>query len=444
MKLPRWLHWPLLSSRLRLPLIIAILVVMGILILLKFGSQIWQWLIENSLLILQIFFGALLSSIVAAWLYSYLFEKQVWEKDIQPLKDSVSKLSIELEKLKSDYASLMSRLPNAIGGKFNESLFGYYPETSKELAKILSKQTEEWYMRHYKRVLVDNADDIYKLRQVHEIKNGCKDQKPMLVWEFTFQSTWEWVNDSKVSKYPLENFMIIVSSPDEDVESILDGKTPQELEDQRRKFFEFIRKQNIVRSIVPIILPFNPDTIDELFSVDEITIYIDDIPKIFTLDELDKLVNINDIKKKLGVVGVFRVYRLKEKDAAISLEPGKRIRINYQGRISLPVYVQDGKRYGQFNFPPSDIIASRYTMTLIYPKTIQVQGQNISLKIQKGECGNWFVYERRDYTLGEDTHSIATRLPKELRPGNEEDAVQLVVKEPLTDLNRISMVWIEA
>jgi hypothetical protein len=422
-----------------------------LLLLVNFWLQVWLFLAENATLIAQIFLGGLLASIVSALLYASIVEKPVWRRDLKSLTELVSELSKDVEKVTRDYTSLMGALPDAIGGRFTKSLFEYPPTTSRKLAEILSEQTRNWYRRHYKRVLVIYAEDVYRLCRVRETKDAARDvggtEGDMLVWELEFQTTWKWVNDCEVTAHPLGSLRIILSAPDEAIENFLTATTSERRAEQRKRFFEFTRSANMVRSLIlhkNIAQPLHPDVIPKLFDIHEFEVD-------FRKGQSSSVVCVPAARLiKLAPeevpAGVYAGYRLPEDVATLPLEKGAEVIINYRGRIALPVFGEAGEPYGMFNFPPSDVIAERYSLKLIYPETIDVQGKDRRLGIRKKDSGCWLVNERVDYKFvdidEDELERVVRPLPKEpALEARKEHAVELVVPGPLTDLNYISILW---
>ena len=87
------------------------------------------------------------------------------------------------------------------------SIFSFHPMVSKEIARILSVETDRLYGRHHNRVIVTTANDSYTIR-------GLKQIGSVVVWSLEFHITWQWLNDSKVTKRPLEDFLLVAAAND--------------------------------------------------------------------------------------------------------------------------------------------------------------------------------------------------------------------------------------
>lgn len=437
--------------------LIAVIVILFLfLILLLLSNPQWvtiflQWLAENANPILQLLVGGILGGIIAASIFNLLFGKQVWEKKFDELKITLQNEIKKYEDLSNNYNELskkndilLENLPKAIGGPFTKSLFKYPTNVSKELAEILSNLTDEWYQQYHKRVLVNWAEDTYKIVQINKIENAGRDKKGegMEVWELEFLSTWNWVNDSGIAKYPLRDFMIVVSAPDEAIENLLPGKTTSIRKSQRKKFFDFIRSKNIVRSIIPhknVIQPLSKQAIPQMLSIDGLDIGWGNDGGSKTIEFED----FEDVPSEDIPHGVYNAYKLPGKYADKPLEPRQEVTITYRGRISIPVRNGSNHCTGKLFLSFPDVIAKKYTLSLNYPKSAKLKGLGKSVKIAEDKSGIWFGYERLNppQSLSRKDSSI---LPTNFAPKEGEDIVQLNISKPLTDLNYVLMYWEEA
>jgi len=398
-----------------------------------------QWFYENKEIlypILQLFVGGILGGIIAAFIFTYLFEKYVWEEKFDKLKEYFEGEVKEYGDLSRKYYELLKNLPDAIGGQFTKSLFEYPPIVSKELAKILSDLTDKWYKQYHERVLVRSAYDAYKIIQMYKIENAGRDteEESMEVWKLEFQSTWEWVNDSDVVKYPLHDFMIVVSAPDEAIESFLSAiRTVPEKDKQRKNFFDFMRRENIVRSIISHkndTQPLSEEAISQMLSIDALDVGGTEI-------ELDCLDPVPTDKLPHGV---YKAYKLPREHADKPLEPGQGIIINYRGQISIPVLNEYGHRTGKLFLSFPDVIAKKYTLSITYPDNTELKGLGKPVKILEEKSGIWFGHERLVKPLPSDGADLTGNfLPRR----NEESVMKLERYKPLTDLNYILMYWEE-
>jgi hypothetical protein len=140
------------------------------------------------------------AGIVTSFFASYLFNK------LQ--QDNVNKIIKKLSEILSQHELLLNNLVPAIGGSFTRSLFAFHPMASEEIARILSVETNRLYGRHHKRVIVTSAKDSYAIK-------GLKHFDKVVVWSLEFHAAWQWKNDSKITKYPLEDFLLVAAANDE-------------------------------------------------------------------------------------------------------------------------------------------------------------------------------------------------------------------------------------
>jgi hypothetical protein len=407
-----------------------------------------KWVIDNLNMLSQLVVGGILGGIIATFIVTHLFEKPFWEEKFNELKEVNIDAAEKYEELSNDYKKLsekndvlLERLPEAIGGPFTESLFKYPTVVSEGLAQILSKLTDKWYQQYHKRVLVSHAEDVYKIIKINTIENAGVNIEgdSMAVWELDFLSTWDWVNDSSIVKYPLHDFMIVVSAPDEAIENLLDGITTQDRKNERKKFFDFIRNKNMVRSIVlhkDITQRLSGQAVSQMLSIGEL-----DIKWGNKKADSIKFENFESVPHEDLLPGIYNIYKLPKNYADKPLEPGQEVAIRYRGRISVPVHTESNHRTGKLFLSFPDLIAEGYTLTLNYPESAELEGLGKSVKIVEDKSGIWFGYER----LNQPQPVIRTgMLHEKFAPKKGEAIMQLSRSKHLTDLNYIIMCWEEA
>lgn len=399
----------------------------------QLGPWVIQWFTNNSETLVQIIFGGVLGGSIASVLFYGILGKPKCETKYDSLLEKYTDLSEKNN-------VLLERLPEAIGGPFTKSLFKYPTVVSAELAEILSKLTDEWYQQYHKRVLVSHAEDVYKIIKINKIENAGRNIKgdSMEVWELDFLSTWKWVNDSRIVKCPLRDFMIVVSAPDEAIENLLDGTTRQDRKDQSKKFFDFIRNKNMVRSIIlhkKVIQPLSDQAISQMLYIDEL-----DIKWGNKETEIIKFEKFENVPSEYLPHGVYKAYKLPENYADKPLEPTQEVTVNYRGRISIPVLNESNRRTGKLFLSFPDLIARGYTLTLNYPESVELEGLHKSVKIVEDKSGIWFGYERLDQPQPIRGKGM---LHEKFAPKSGEAIMQLSRSKPLTDLNYIIMCWEE-
>jgi hypothetical protein len=387
--------------------------------------------------ILQILIGGILGGVIASVTVFYAFEKYYWKKKFEELLNRYAELS---EKNNAFWESL----PKAIGGPFTKSLFEYPPVVSNRLAKILSDKTDEWYQQYHKRVLVCWAKDIYKIVQVNKIEDAGRDIEgdSMEVWELKFLSTWEWSNDSKIVKFPLRDFMIAVTAPDVAIENLL-NELPNVIERKKKEFFEFIRSENIVRSIIlhkDVMQELSEQAVSKMISIKEFSIeWVDEgITENIGVEDFEDISDKKEIPK-----GVYKAYKLPTDSADKPLEPGRKVIISYQGKISIPVINESDHRTGKLFLAFPDLIANEYTLILNYPKNIELESIGKKVEIVEDKSGIWFGHERLTQPWSPPKGSYG-ELSDEFVPKRGEDIIKLESSGPLTNLNYSIIYWEEA
>jgi hypothetical protein len=359
------------------------------------------------------------SSLVATIVYS-LRHKEVWEKDIAGLKqdaeDIKSYLENEVTQLRRDHDLLLNQIPAAIGGPFTNSLFAFPPMASKEIARILSDQAKDQYGRHHKRVVVKRAHDHYEIK-------GLKVINFAPVWELEFRITWSWLNDSRITKSPLDDFLLVADAELEALESVLpDDMASKEKDDKYKERLKFL-EGNIVRSI--IVNPSNPGTIwrgelDDVFEVKRVYVNTKTIPA----SQLQRIPKVP--------IGVYAAWSLPKSDPECNppLPIDSELTIEYVGRMCLAASHPDSKTYGGLmTFPPSDVISEAYELTLTYPLSIKFGAEMLSLGVVRNSSGCRFVHGPLDYTPSVDDDPKGGCIAK------------MRVRGPLTDLNQLSLTW---
>lgn len=408
------------------------------------------------------FISGLLASLLATLLYSFV-QKEAWQEDIRQLKGEIntlqagneqhrgvdqvastteeihtacdaikSDLSNQLAALRRDHDGLLERLVPAIGGPFTESLFAFPPMASEQIARILSVETRRLYRRHHKRVIVTKAKDTYAIKALKRLVPGSK-----IVWSLEFHIMWEWWNDSKVVKHPLDDFLLVAVAN----EGALPAFTYQNEADkvaQHKRLAEFFEdRENIVRSI--IVNPFDDtqripdDLISELFTIDRINVSCDKETRLIRPSDLRK---IPEAELPIGVYSAFSLPPLN-----LPLPVGARLGVEYIGRMCRSAETGvAGKYRGFLAFPPSDVIGSQYDLTLLYPASVELEGKEVKLDVVAEESGCQFVHEPLANRPSERTQR-PTDVPSGLPYSKGGRVAQIQVTEPLTELHRLLLTW---
>jgi len=403
-------------------LVVAVVVLICVPILVHW---IWPGKVYNFLFERQggvIFLGLIVgifSGVVSAFLYSFL-QKEVWQDDIKEMREKLfsidTSLSEQLKKLLDDYDTLLKGIAPAIGGSFTQSLFEYHPMASREIARILSKQTNVQYERHHSRVIVRTASDNYIIKGLNKIGDSA-------VWLLDLHITWRWLNDSKITKYPLYDFLIVAVASAGALETLLAEIPSENRRDEAfKKRSDFLEKNNAKTIIVN---PSDPDVplsradVDNMFSIVEVFVNGQPIEK-------SKL---KPASEDSLPVGVYAAWSLPDPQSNSPLQVNDELTVEYKAHLCLVARREGEKTYwGEMSFSPSDVISGEYKLTLKCPKNLEFDSKQLSVDAVRERSGCRFIHE----PLGNlpNIQSNGTNIHAEMK-----------VAGPLTELHQISLTW---
>lgn len=373
-----------------------------------FWDSIWNLVFkaQNGAIFLGVVTG-IFSSLVATWI-SGIRQKEIWH----PLLE-------EQKKLRHDYDRLLEGLAPAIGGPFTQSLFAYHPMASKEIARILSEQTKVQYERHHSRVIVQTAEDKYTVKSLKRVDK-------IVVWLLDFHIAWTWHNDSKITKGPLDDFLLVADANAEALESLFAALTStKQREDAYKKRAAFLGK-NIARSIV--VNPSSPESslpvglFDEMFSIEKVWVGGKEIEK-SRLDSKPK----GDLP-----IGVYAAWSLPRADQNFNpqLPVGDSLIVEYSGHICLAAQMEEDNSYwGYMTYPPSDMISEEYKLRLSFPPDLKFEDREVRLEAVDKNSGCRFI------------HGPLKSQPRPCPGLNGYHDAEMIVHGPLTDLHQISLTW---
>lgn len=419
-------------------------------------TGLWRWLMvtQNGAIVIGLLSGTL-GSLVATLLYSKV-EKEAWKGDVALLRTEVAAmrstvaeeaalleqvrtiadaiktdLTVQLTASRRDHELLLKSFVPAIGGAFTKSLFAFHPMASAQIAGILSAETDRLYGRHHKRVIVTKAKDTYAIRGLKRLVDGSTP-----VWFIEFHVMWEWLNDSKVTKYPLDDFLLVAAANEEALSDFSYQSEADKLI-QRERLGEFFKdRQNIVRST--IVNPWDvtkripADLMSQVFTIDRLDISYDGSTHLIKPSDLRQ---IPDSDLPVGVYSAFSFPQLNR-----SLPVGAKLGVEYVGHICLRAEATEDGQFGGFmSFPPSDVIGNQYDLTLLYPREVGFEGSNLQLDVVSDQSGCKFIHGP---LLNSPSPRIQTRndVPKGLTYKGGLVA-QIRVTGPLTDLHELSLTW---
>ena len=362
------------------------------------------------------------SSMVASYLFSRV-QKEVWQNDIGALTVQLSNLKDQLSNMGREHEVLLRDLVPAIGGHFTESLFSFHPMASKKIAGILSGETERLYDRHHKRVIVTTAKDTYTIKELRRYES-------VFVWSLEFHITWQWLNDSRITKRPLEDLLLAAVANEE----ALDDFSPEHESDaqklaQRRELEGFLEK-NLVKSTVVNPLDASrripDDRLNEVFTIDKVDVTEEGRPP-----KLVEKARLRKVPPEKLPIGVYEAYELPP-EFNVSLPVDARLHVEYFGRMCLLATLEeaDDKVYqGHMTFSPSDVISDQYELRLSYPPHVTLDGKRVSLEVRKESSGSQHV------------HGPLVNHPQDMADAKGYRLAEMKVSEALTDLHQLSLRW---
>lgn len=360
------------------------------------------------------FLIGIISSMVASYLFSRV-QKEVWQTDI---RDIAGRLSI----MHNDHELLLQSMIPAIGGQFTKSLFAFPPMTSEEIARILSNETDRLYGRHHKRVIVTTAKDAYSIKGLKRLDGD------VVVWLLEFHVTWQWLNDSKITKHPLEDFLLVAVANDEALDDFSEEHESEAQKTAQRRSLEDFLQKNIVKAT--IVNPIDarrripPNLVNDVFTIDRV--YISYAGNTQTIESSD----LRKVPQSQLPVGVYAAWSLPQLD--LPLPRGDRLHVEYIGRMYLSAEfgTPNGEIcWGYMTFRPSDIVGEQYDLTLTFPSDVALGGQTFSVEVIARESGCQLV------------HGPLERQPREWTDTRGVHVAQISVPGPLTDLHQLSLKW---
>jgi len=303
---------------------------------------------------------------------------------------------------------------------------------SEQIARILSVETDRLYRRHHKRVIVTKAKDTYAIKGLKRLASDSR-----VVWSLEFHIMWEWLNDSKVSKHPLDDFLLVAVANEEALNDFSYQSEADRVAQQSR-LADFLRdRENILRST--IVNPLDatkciPDVLmAEVFTIDRICVSYNGTTHPIAAGDLRR------IPKSELPVGVYSGFSLPSLNLPLPI--GARLEVEYIGQICLSAGSgENGQYWGFMAFPPSDVIGSQYDLMLLYPPAVTVDDKTVSLDVVAERSGYQFIHGPLVNHPSKRTQTAAD-VPKGLAYSGGGLLAHIRVTEPLTDLHRVSLVW---
>jgi|GEM_PF-6467446 len=449
-------------------IVIAIMALLLLWVALSNLGNIWTFIRKNPARVYGVVAGGVIASLLASLMLYVFVDRPFWQRDVEDLKNGqtavekgLKSLEDELPKLRGSfsdaivrYETLLDRLPTALSGNFTSSVLQYFPRTSHTIATILGDEAEAAYTRHFERVIVTQATDTYRVAGLKVLSIG--DQR-FLFWNLDFHVSWYWLNDSNVPRHPFQEFMLVLSAPDEAMNALLGSCPASEEEGIRHRFGEFAARQNYVRALAA-----HPSGVEKLLSPDE-------AGKMFTVKELTwshrnrsaSTVPQSDFVPLESALPplVYGAYQMPHEMRKEVLAVNERMSVEYSGSTMIPavslndgygpITVLDGseelhlrtlgKVGGSMSYSPSDMVAEKYTLNFIYPRLPAPNADN-DLYVEVDRTSSRLM---RRYAWDRDAKMSAasTALRTRLQCADQDGLDTMVADGPFTDLCQINLVW---
>lgn len=393
--------------------------------------------------------GVLLGIAIAIFsetLVTYVFEalrKPVWRVDMEALNTRISKLETTMEALDTRYGAHIDALVKAIGGPFTKSLFAYPPLTSHRVAEIVGEEADRLYQQHHKRVVVTEGKDTYRLVGLEPYQFSDANE-PVYVWSIHFLIRWTWLNDSKIRKKPIDDLVFVIASNDGAFKSFTSVDAERRDQERRRAAF-YERSHNYVKAIVVNPLSakahLKPEEVQSLFQIDRLDIQITNKAgntQRATVRGHDLLDDEELIQSPIHGIYAVKVFPKLSIDAGIA--PGETIDVDYFGRMFvIASNRENGVLEGVISFPPSDIVAQKYELVLLYPQVLKTDGEAYAIGVDEDQSGYSHIFEALE---GLKTSNVAADadIPAEFRDF-EGPVAKIVGEPPLSSLHYFTMMW---
>jgi hypothetical protein len=388
--------------------------------------------------------GGIFASLIAAGVYSHR-QREIWAADVGASQKKLEEIEGHLNQLRGEYHDAFAALPKALGGSFTSSVLSYHPQTSPRVAEILSASTLSAYEQHWSRVSVFSGDDVYRITNLRLLQLPNGGSTP--VWDADFCVSWEWLNDSRVPKHPLDDFTLVIAAPQVAVDHFSYSSGLQR-ELQRQRYDEFLRStRNPVRSVVShpagIALQIPQEFLEQVFYVKSIKVIMHEAETEVAKGELQ----VHEPGRRLPS-GVYAAYHLPDRvrGQAFVLQRNERIRVEYRGYMALEaVRVGDPARaaesyHGFMGFAPSDIIGAAYDLSLVYPPELVFDGERYTMDYDNLTSGCQHLREPLKFSAARD--QVGNHLPPDFRlKKGEAAALVRVTGEPLTHEHFLTMEW---
>lgn len=414
-------------------IVIVILVALALLLLVSFRQDVgnlWDWirghLAEHAVEYVSALLGGFIASLTAS-----VFVLLLTRREKKELKEYV------VNSIEESFGRRIGALPDALGGPLTKSLLEYYPRTSRLIAQIISDITSDLYSRHYRRVAVTKGVDTYRLIEetmFSEGENECR------VWQLEFHISWTWHNDTDEVLEPLKDLRFLIAAPDFAVDAFLTQPAglARDLErDEIRKQRDQVRKhENVVWSTIlhpgDAAIPVKDGDVESLYTITGVTFSMGGnaptrVPK----------KHITPLPRTEMPPTVYAGFRLATDYTRVAMAVGETLTVEYKGRIGIPVRQGDGKYHGRLEYPPSDLVAEQYTLNMVYPVNMDVDGVPCVVSPDYDESGCLYLHDMIERVRNQS----AINLPAGFSLGQNERAVAIERRDALTDLFNLRLLW---
>lgn len=263
------------------------------------------------------------------------------------------------------FQSDRNKLAERLAGPFTKSVLNYHPASSELLAGVLSEQVRDAYTRLWARPAVEEAGEAYRLKEVKEN-----------VWVFDFVTTWTWLNDSCMPKRPLDDFVFGIAPTIPALRATNSALGPHEsgLDDYqttlRRHPNFFIANVAGLGENWELI-----ENIDRVLNLRRVSVSEETEPgsgrfkgpHVVIATEWEYEVEKSTRGKGDGAIekGVYYLAKLPARQRNIEVPREGRLRVRFEGTLSVRGEAATSRLTGSISFQPSDVVAKHYELAFI-------------------------------------------------------------------------------
>ena len=366
--------------------------------------------------------------VLAGWLSNR------WQRNqLGNLRRSLASLEHRVQKAGED---ARESIPAALAGPFTQSLWSYHPYSSQAVVRILSDVTKDVFSKNWQRTIVTEGRDLYRITGIRAIPWPA--ERTAHVWDLDYRIEWTWKNDSQVEKNPVNDLIILVTSPIEAVRNF--GEDPARASARYQRVID----GHLNRIVIPVSNPLARDQplpqelrarLETLFKIESFEFTPDGPPVNVPGGELERV--------PINSPGVYLALRVPSAySERLGLGVGKSMSVAYSGTTTAEVDpTEKSKLWGALVYPPSDIGGSRFVLGLLHPEELEFEGYKYRLSLERKRSNCRYVHEPAEIFANPD--DMGNDLPKTFKPmdGVSKLAAIRIGENPLTYLHLLSVYW---